>query len=122
MILDSAETVMEVIMQIIEEEGVLEFLQSPEAIAVAAPLALIAATPPPLPTFVPQGTPPPTAGGSIGGGGGGTGGSAGGGGTGGSGAGATGGGILPGVALAVSVTYSNTKYDYYHNRFLLHHC
>ena len=72
MILDSAETVMEVIMQIIEEEEVLEFLQSPEAIAVAAPLALIAAAPPPLPTFVPQGTPPPTAGGPAGGGGGGT--------------------------------------------------
>ena len=74
-----------------------EFLESPEAAAVAAPLALIAATPPPLPTFVPQGTPPPTAGGPAGGGGGGPGGTGGGGG----GAGAAGGGILPGVALAV---------------------
>ena len=66
-------------MQIIEmeEEEVLEFLQSPEAAAVAVPLAFIAAAPPPLPTFVPQGTPPPTAGGTVGGGGGGTGGASG---------------------------------------------
>ena len=80
-----------------EIEEIAEFLESPEAAAVAAPLALIAATPPPLPTFVPQGTPPPTAGGPAGGGGGGPGGTGGGGG----GAGAAGGGILPGVALAV---------------------
>ena len=79
----------------------LEFLQSPETVAIAAPLALIATAPPPLPTFVPQGTPPPTAGGTIGGGG--TGGGGAGGATGGGNVGATGGGILPGFALAVRI-------------------
>ena len=105
-----------------EIEEIAEFLQSPEAAAVAAPLAFIAATPPPLPTFVPQGTPPPTAGGTVGGGGGGTGGTAGGSGTGGGGAGATGGGILPGVALAVRnslLTILPLKKDQY--LFRCHH-
>ena len=82
----------------------LEFLQSPETVAVAAPLALVAAAPPPLPTFVPQGTPPPTAGGTIGGGSTGVGGA--GGTAGGSGTAASGGGILPGVALAVRIDAS----------------
>ena len=57
----------------------LEFLQSPSTSAIVAPLALIAAAPSQLPTFVPLGAPPPTAGGAVGA--------------------ASGGGILPGVAL-----------------------
>ena len=64
-------------------------MQSPEGAAVAGTLALVAAAPPPLPTFVPQGTPTPTPGGGVGGGG-----------TGG-GSVASGGGVLPGFALAV---------------------
>ena len=93
-----AQTIQEIV-QFVQEEDVSEFLESPEAVAVAAPLALIAAAPPPLPTFVPQGTPPPTAGSAPGAGG--TGGGGTGGATGGTAASA-GGGILPGVALAVS--------------------
>ena len=73
-------------------ETVVEFLQTPEAVPVVSPIAILAAAPPPLPTFVPQGLPipqslpTPTAGslGSIGGGG---------------------GGILPGSALAVRIWF-----------------
>ena len=53
--------------------------------------------PPSLPTFVPQGTPPPSATGTIGGA------ATGGGDAGGIGFRATGGGILPGFALAVRI-------------------
>ena len=90
-------------------ETVVEFLQTPEAVPVVSPIAILAAAPPPLPTFVPQGLPipqslpTPTAGSPLGGGsigGGGAGGTAGG-----SGAGATGGGILPGSALAVRICF-----------------
>ena len=115
----------------ISVEEILEILESPEAAAVAAPLAIFAAAPPPLPTFVPQGLPVPqgiptsplgggglssggagaTGGsGTVGGGGAGGGGAGGSGGsTGGSGAGATGGGILPGSALAVRIQNTNLR-------------
>ena len=69
---------------------------------------MLAAAPPPLPTFVPQGMPPPTASGTVGGT------STGGGGgpvetAGMDGFRATGGGILPGFALAVRLIYNKTK-------------
>ena len=77
-------------------ESIAEFLQRPETVVVAAPLAIFAAAPPPLPTFVPQGLPTPQGittnplgGGSIGSGG----------------AGASGGGILPASALAVRIGF-----------------
>ena len=96
--IDVAEAVAEIV------ETVVEFLQTPEAVPVVSPIAVLAAAPPPLPTFVPQGLPipqsipTPTAGSPLGGGG--VGGTAGG-----SGAGATGGGILPGSALAVRIFF-----------------
>ena len=69
-------------------EMLLGYLRRPEAVAAVASLALLVAAPPPLPTFVPQGTPLPTAASA---------------GTGGGNARATGGGILPGFALAVRI-------------------
>ena len=94
--------VAEAVAQVVET--VVEFLQTPEAVPVVSPIALLAAAPPPLPTFVPQGLPipqsipTPTAGSPLGGGSiGGT--------ASGSGAGATGGGILPGSALAVRIFF-----------------
>ena len=85
----------------------LELLGSPETAAVAAPLAIIASAPPPLPPFVPQSVPVPqimqlssvpisqsnTGGGDTGGM------------VGGSNAGVSGGGILPGSALTVRIDF-----------------
>ena len=77
------------------------------ATAMAAPIALLTAAPPPLPMFPPLGLPQPAGGVGISGGGGGVGGGGVGGGVGGGGvtgtggAGAGGAGTLPAAALTV---------------------
>ena len=75
-----------------------------EALVAGVVLAIVAAAPAPLPTFVPQGAPVPTAGigtggatsrrdGTVGGG-----------------VGATGGGMLPGFALTVRMSFKASNY------------